>query len=182
MESLMAVAIAALMGAALLYAVTGSLTTSQVITERAAAQGLANMLMEEIAQAKYSEDISDPYQYPLVPGTGEGPFRRTFDDVDDFNGYEMSPPEDIWGIPLGTGDEAGGLRNTLLQVNDAFLKDFRVTVDVYYADDDDPSVNLAPGVKSDSKAVEINVYLDRPTGTTPLATLRRVFGNIHQSP
>ncbi len=180
MESLLAVGIAALLGAALLYAVTSSLTTSQALTERAVAEGLAKMLMEEISTKKYCQDISDPYQYPFGPGASEGPFRNSFNDIDDFDGYTMSPPEDSWGVPLGTGNDAGGLRNVQLQVNDVFLNDFRATVDVYYADDDDPSINLAPGLTSDSKAVEINVYVDRPSGTTALATLRRVFGNIQQ--
>ncbi len=178
----MAVGISAMLGAALLLAATSSLTTADVLTQRAVGQGLANQLMEQIALAKYCQDVSSPYQWPLGPGGGEGPNLGDYNDVDDFDGFEMSPPEDLWGIQLGTGDENGGVRAAALQVRDSYLQDYRVTVDAFYVDDDDPSLILAAGETSDSKAVEINVYVDRPTGLTPVATLRRVFTNIHQSP
>lgn len=178
----MAVGIAAMLGAALLLAATSSLTTTDVLTQRAVGQGLANQLMEQISLCKYCQDIADPYQSPFGPGGSEGPEFGGFNDIDDFDGFEMSPPKDRWGIQLGVGDENGGVRDAAFQVRDSFLQDYRVTVDVFYVDDDDPSIILAPGSTSDSKAVEINVYVDRPSGVTPVATLRRVFTNIHQSP
>ncbi|MDA7980120.1 MAG: type II secretion system GspH family protein [Pirellulales bacterium] len=181
MESLVAVAIAAMTGAALLYAVSGSLTTSEALSERAIAQGIAGMVLDEISIAKYAEDVSSLDQWPLGPHTSEGPLRSTFDDIDDFNGYEMKPPVDAWGIPLGTGNGAGGARDSDLVVREDLLSDWRVTIDVIYVDDDNPAVALGPGITSNTRVVEVNVYIDRSAGATLVATARRVFANIHQN-
>lgn len=178
MESLVAMGIASLLGAALMVAVTSSLTTSQVLTERAVAQGIADQLLEEIALTRYCESAANPYQSPLGLESGEGPERISFDDLDDFDGYEQTPPVDRWGLELGTGDDAGGLRNVGMQLHDTYLRDWRVKVSVFYVSDTNPSVALGAGLTSNSKAVEVKIFIDRPTGVTPVTTLRRVFVNI----
>ena len=55
--------------------------------EQASATGLARLLLAEIRQCRYT----DP-DYPGGFGPGGSETRPTYNDVDDYNGYEQSPP------------------------------------------------------------------------------------------
>jgi MSHA pilin protein MshD len=61
------------------------------------ANALASTLREEIQSKKWDESAPPP-SLPLGPETGES--RATFDDVDDFDGLDESPPQDSLGAIL----------------------------------------------------------------------------------
>ena len=79
-----------LMAVAALNALGAATRTSESIGNRAVAMGLADELMSEILQADYSEPSGSA---SLGPDSGEvgGP-RSVFDDVDDYDGWDESPP------------------------------------------------------------------------------------------
>ncbi len=60
------------------------------------ANALASTLREEIQSKKW--DDNDPWSVILGPETGDS--RATYNDVDDFNGLDESPPRDSQGVDL----------------------------------------------------------------------------------
>jgi hypothetical protein len=84
--------IVGMMCVAALNSLGAATRSSESIGNRAVAIGLANELMAEIVQLPYS----DPVQSPVFgresgePATGP---RSSFDDVDDYNGWNASPPQ-----------------------------------------------------------------------------------------
>jgi hypothetical protein len=83
--------IVGLMAVAALNSLGAATRTSDSIGNRAVAMGLADELMSEILQAEYSEPSGSA---SLGPDSGElgGP-RLVFDDVDDYDGWNKSPPQ-----------------------------------------------------------------------------------------
>lgn len=83
--------IVGMMAVAALNALGAATKSSQSISDRALALGLADELMAEIQLKSYSDPNSTPV---FGPETGEtaGP-RSAFDDVDDYNGWNKSPPQ-----------------------------------------------------------------------------------------
>jgi MSHA pilin protein MshD len=83
--------IVGLMAVAALNSLGAATRTSESIGNRAVAMGLADELMSEILQAEYSEPSGSA---GLGPDSGElgGP-RAVFDDVDDYDGWNESPPQ-----------------------------------------------------------------------------------------
>jgi type II secretory pathway pseudopilin PulG len=83
--------IVGLMAVAALNSLGAATQTSESIGNRAVAIGLTDELMSEILQAEYSEPSGST---SLGPDSGEvgGP-RSVFDDVDDYNGWNQSPPQ-----------------------------------------------------------------------------------------
>jgi MSHA pilin protein MshD len=82
--------IVALMGVAALNTLGAATRSSHAIGDRAVALGLADELMSEILQAAYKE----PNQTPVFGReSGEPASPRTaYDDVDDYDGLNESPP------------------------------------------------------------------------------------------
>jgi type II secretory pathway pseudopilin PulG len=83
--------IVGMMAVAALNSLGAATKSSQSIGNRAIALGLADELMAEILQAAYA----DPNQTPVFGReTGEtAGLRTSFDDVDDYDGYNQSPPK-----------------------------------------------------------------------------------------
>jgi MSHA pilin protein MshD len=90
MEVVASTMIVGLMAVAALNALGAATRTSESIGNRAVAMGLADELMSEILQAEYGEPSGAA---SLGPDSGElgGP-RSVFDDVDDYDGWNESPP------------------------------------------------------------------------------------------
>ena len=83
--------IVGLMAVAALNSLGAATRSSESIGNRAVAMGLADDLMSEILQSAYS----DPNQTPVFgreSGEPAGP-RSAFDDVDDYHGWNQSPPQ-----------------------------------------------------------------------------------------
>ncbi len=83
--------IVGLMAVAALNALGAATRSSESIGNRAVALGLADELMAEILQSPYK----DPEQTPVLgreSGEPAGP-RSAFNDIDDYDGWNQSPPQ-----------------------------------------------------------------------------------------
>ncbi|HJQ81842.1 MAG TPA: hypothetical protein VJ828_17895 [Lacipirellulaceae bacterium] len=95
--------IVGVMAVAALNSLGAATRSSHSIGNRAVAIGLADELMSEILQAEYSEPSGAA---SLGPDSGEvgGP-RSAFDDVDDYDGWNRSPPHYRDGTPMPDRDD-----------------------------------------------------------------------------
>ncbi len=95
--------IVGMMAVATLNALGAATKSSNSIGNRAIALGLADELMSEIMQQPYSDpDGSNTFGHESGEATSP---RSAFDDVDDYNGWNVSPPQyrDGTVIPNRTG-------------------------------------------------------------------------------
>lgn len=93
-ESMIALAILSLAGAALLTSVAGAVSSSNDLVYRSIRKGLAEQLLDEIAAAKF------PSGTATIASTM--PFRSSFATIDDYSGWTESPPRTKAGEVLGT--------------------------------------------------------------------------------
>lgn len=102
-ESVVSIAIVGLMFAAVLNTVGAAAVTRQHATEQARAVLLADDLLAEILRQGYAEPgDADSFGRELPESNG---VRSAYDDVDDYDGWSSSPPEEKDGtaIPGLTG-------------------------------------------------------------------------------
>jgi len=180
-EALVAVSITAIAGTVLLLGTTSSLQATDDSLRRTIALGLAEQLLDEVLGARYMEYGVSPYDTSLVPGSDEAATgtRELFDDVDDYNGVLAQPPEDPWGVPLGTEGTAGAQRHPNFQLPPEFFDRWRQEVSVYYVSESDLATPLAVGQTSDYRAVDVRIVRDDPQrGVQELARLRRVVSYV----
>jgi len=83
--------IVGMMAVAALNSLGAATRSSESIGNRAVALGLADELMAEIMQAPY-EDPTQPVAFGRETGEAASP-RSAFDDVDDYDGWNQSPPQ-----------------------------------------------------------------------------------------
>jgi type II secretory pathway pseudopilin PulG len=83
--------IVGLMSVAALNSLGAATRSAESIGNRAVAQGLADELISEILQTDYS-DPSGASSFGPEGAESSGP-RSAFDDVDDYNGWNQSPPQ-----------------------------------------------------------------------------------------
>ena len=180
-EALVAIAIAAIAGSALLLGTTTSLQSTDDAMQRTIAYGMAQQLIDEVVGCRYA-DLGNlgrdatlgPSVVEAVSGT-----RGPFDDIGDFNGYRSQPPKDFYGIALGADNGQGGQRNPNFQGSSSFLQNWRQEIDVYYVNDTDLTLRLPAGQTSDYRAVEVRiVYNDSNRGPRELAKIRRVVAYV----
>lgn len=97
-ESMIALAVMSLAGAALLNSVAGAVQSSNDSIYRSVGQGLAEQLMNEIAASKFpTGTASAPNPIPL---------RSWFTTIDDYDKFSESPPRTKAGEVLGNDDAA----------------------------------------------------------------------------
>ncbi len=181
-EAIVSISIVAIAGSVLLLGVQTSLESTADALERTIAGGIARELIDEVLSKPYMDkQAADPRQYPLAPSSEEkaGDGRELYDDTDDFNDYVAQPAEDTWGVELGQGDGAGGTRHLNFQCEGSYFDDWRQEIEVYYVDENDPSVRLAPSQTSNVRCVEVHIYRENADGTLrKLANLRRVYAYV----
>lgn len=97
-ESMIALAILSLAGAALLTSVAGAVSSSNDSVYRSIGTGLAEQLIDEIASAKFPSGIAT--------AVSAMPFRSSFTTIDDYSGWTESPPRTKAGEVLGTDNGA----------------------------------------------------------------------------
>ena len=114
-----------------------------------------------------------------VAGETAGPGRSLFDDIDDYNGLVVQPPADRWGIPLGTDDGDGTIRQSTLQLANGYLAQYRVQVTVYYVQNTALATPLPYGVTTNYRGAQVQVsYNDPHAGLQQLVTLTRVLKGV----
>ena len=177
-EAMVALSITSMAGAVLLLTTEGVLKTTNDSVAQTIAQGMALQLIDEVLGNRYCAVGATPYDSSLVPSAWEkaGQGRERYNDTDDFNKYSASPPVDPFGILLGQGDDLGGLRHAAMRSPGHDFSNWRQRVDVYYVDQDNPTVRLPVNQPTDFRAVEVTIERDEPNGSVrPLANIRRVF-------
>ena len=176
-EALVAISITAIAASVLVLGVHASLQTTDEAVEQTIALGMAEQLLDEVLGARYHAVGVDGYQVNFGPSWYEqqGSGRERYDDVDDYHGLRIQPPEDRWGVPLGRDDGQGGQRHPSFRAPAGLLDPWRQEVDVYYVAESDLASPLPYGQVSDYRAVEVRILVVDPEGgTRPLASLRRV--------
>ena len=96
-EAAISIAIVGGLVVASLYALGGAARGRSVQTAAAVADGLAACLLSEILQCKYVDPVSPVFG----PEAGEtNGTRSAFEDVDDYNGWTETPPQNKDGTTL----------------------------------------------------------------------------------
>jgi len=141
-ESLLAVSITTIAGAALLTSIGAAVHASSNATNRAVARGLAAQMMEEIAAVRFPAMAATQSTGNglLIAYPGGQTTRDQFVDTDDYDGWSASPPVDRSGRPLGyeATDSSGTQisRPAAMRPDERFLRQFtrEVTVERVVAD------------------------------------------------
>ena len=97
-ESMIALAVMSLAGAALLSSVAGAVSSSNDSVYRSIGQGLAEQLLDEIAATKFPTETATTSSATL--------FRSSFTTIDDYSKWSESPPRTKAGEVLGTDNGA----------------------------------------------------------------------------
>lgn len=177
-EAMVALSITSMAGAVLLLATEGVLKTTNDSVAQTIAQGMALQLIDEVLGNRYCAPGASPYDSNLTPSAWEkaGQGRERYNDTDDFNKYKASPPVDPYGVELGQGDDAGGNRHPAMRSPGHDFATWRQRVEVYYVDQNNPTVRLPANQPTDYRAVEVTIERREPNGgVRPLAKIRRVF-------
>lgn len=175
----------AFVASVVLLAMETTVQTSTDSAEQTIAEGMARQLLDEALSKRYMTPGGNPYQYPLSASWWEqaGSGRQRFDDTDDFNGFVAEGAEDLWGEPLGEGDDQGGTRNPAFEVPANYFSRWRQQIRVYYVDADDFTSRLPAFNTSNYRAVEVTISKREPDGTLrTLANLRRVYSYVPEPP
>ncbi len=181
LEALVAIALVAMCGAAVLWGLQSGVQNAQVALEQTIALGLAQQLMDEILGAKYCAHLNNPYETRLGCSSWEAGSqgRERYNDIDDYNGFVRSPPVDPWGIALGEDNGDGASRHPAFRAPSSVLQNWQQEVEVYYVSPTDLSSRLPPGQVSDSRAVEVRIVQQRPGGgRRELAKLREIVAYV----
>jgi type II secretory pathway pseudopilin PulG len=174
-EAVVAMAITAIAGSALLLGVSSSLTSTNEAEQQAVALGIAQQLLDEAAGAMLRGTSQ------ITPPTANSK-RDLFDEVDDYQGVRSQPPVDPWGVRLGEDDGQGGRRLANFCAPNNYLDRWREEVDVYYVDESS-FTRLPAGQVSDCRAIEVRVLYLEPDGRArELAKLQQVVTYVPPRP
>ncbi len=176
-ESLVAVTVTAVAGAAALGSLIGTLRTTDELARQSVAYGLAEQMMNEIAARRFPDGID-------APTTGPG--RTDFDDYDDYDDWSSRPPTTRDGIVVGhDGSSALGvtIRPPEMLPEMGLLERLTRRVEVQRV------VPTADGGwspiagESDYRLITVSVdYTDALGQTSTIAQLQRVFTNVATAP
>jgi type II secretory pathway pseudopilin PulG len=180
-EALVALAITAVAGAALLVSLNSNILLTEHTENRVIAQGMARQLMDEVLGTRYMALGASQYQYPFTPSSWElqTGTRERFDDVDDFDGWTTMPPVDEFNVPLGTQNGSGGQRKTAFRAPAGRFQHWQQKITVSYANPTDLGQSLSGSSTSDYRAIEVSIlYDDAQHGLVELAKIRRIVSYV----
>ena len=180
-EAVSALAITAMAASVVLLAMETSLETTADSVDQTIAQGLADQILDEILGNRYAVNAASAHQYPMGPNSYEmaGNARERYNDIDDFHGFRARPAKDRFGIALGQGDGAGGLRHSAFQIPSDRFSRWRIAINLEYVAADDLATDLPDGTTSDYRAIEVRIQHYAADGTVrELARSRRIVAYI----
>lgn len=182
-ESLISVSLATLAGGALLTAVGSTVLISTESTQTVIAQGIADQLMDELATVKFPRSTTGSSQ----SGSGNGTSRATFDDLDDYNGWNASPPRTRDGMILGSERMTIGSTSTQrpadFQPDPRFISRFRQQVTVEKITEVSGGSWAVVSSNTSLRRVTVTVSLtDARNQTKVLAVQTRVFSDVAVAP
>ncbi len=153
-ELVVAILIVGMLVVAALKTLGGATQAARYTAEKTIAQGLAEELLTEILCTHYAEP-DDPSVFG-IEGSESSTSRSLYDDVDDYNGWSASPPQ----------DKDGTVRTD--------KANWRRQVAVRYVDDHDLTADSATdqGVKE----ISVKVY----SGTKLVTTLTSIRANCDE--
>lgn len=185
-ESMIAMAVLSLAGAALLTSVAGAVQSSNDSIYRSVGQGLAEQLSDEIAASKFPTGTAGMAN-PI-------PLRSWFTTIDDYDKFSESPPRTKAGEVLGNDDAAdagtaymnmmlgkSGSRTTELAAAPSFVGRFTRSVLVE---------RLQPGASgwtvvtqhTPHRRVTVSVAYTANKTTRTVAQVVRVFSSVSPAP
>jgi hypothetical protein len=179
-EAIVALSITALAGAVLLLAVESTVQTTTDSVQRTIADGLAQQLLDEALTRCFVLPGGDPLANSLGPNAFEltGSGRERYNDADDYHNFTATPPEAIYGLPIGTGDDIGGLRHASFRLPAGYFDNWRQRVIVYFVDPTDHRLPLASGT-SYFRAIEVHIeFQDADGAWRNLATRKRIVAYV----
>ena len=179
-ESLIAVSLTALAGGALLTTIGSTVQISTDSTYTVIAQGIADQLMDEVATVKFPRTTGAT---TLVSGLG----RSAFDDLDDYNGWNASPPQTRDGMTLGTERMMFGSNSTQrpanFQADPRFVSRFRQQVTVEKIAEVAGNLWVVVTSATSLRRVTVTIsYTDARNQTKVLAVQTRVFSDVAVAP
>jgi hypothetical protein len=177
-ESVVAVSVATVAGAALLSSLGAAVRSSSEAALFAMARGMAEQLMDEIASVRFPESSNSP---PL------GTTRENFDDIDDYDGWSASPPTGRTGQALGTqGATVSGViqnRSSGLIADADSIAHFTQEVVVQRIEPDAGTGWTVVTPHTNHRRVTVRVkYTDGQANTRTLAEITRVFSYVPVAP
>lgn len=179
-ESMVAMTILGIAGAALLIGTASNSATTRDALERTIAQGMARQLLDEILGMRYCEAGASPTDPSLTAGSPEiaAGARKLFDDIDDYNGVRTSPPTDRWGVTPGVDDGRGGKRNPAFQIRADYFTGWKQWVEVQYVAETNFATPLSSGT-SNYRRIHVWITVDQADGSTrTLADVSRVVAYV----
>lgn len=190
-ESVIAMTVIALAGAALLTSVASAVTSCNDSIFQAVGRGLAQQLMDEIAASKF------PSSTTTATATTT---RAYFTAIDDYSGFTEHPPHAKGGDVLGTEQSSATIsysammlttpstssstsRPTALQVPTDFMNRFTRTVLVERVQPSTSGVWTASAQSSTYRRVTVTVsYTVSADQTRQVAKVSRIFASVPPSP
>ena len=180
-EVLVSLTIIGLAGAALLLAAESTTQTGNDALAATIVRGIADQILDDMLGQRYVAVGESPTVLPFGTETGEAsnPVKTVlFDDTDDFHRTTPTPLLDPWGIALGQGNGAGGLRPEDFRVSDSYLANWRTVVVITYVNESNPAVDLTGAATSGMRAATVTVTRTINGTTDTLAQVRRVFSYV----
>lgn len=200
MESLVAVSITAVAGAALLTSLGAAVQSGSESVQLAVARGLGEQLMDEIAATRLPPRNS-PVPAPVMPERPRvvynvnlvGTPRTDFDVIDDYDGWVSDNelgPTDRDGNPIGKEGhvfQSGSQTYTLIRIlfipDWDFVRSFRREVHVAHIEPDGDVGWRDVTADSDFRRVTVRVnYIDGGGNQRTLVENSRVFGYVPLAP
>ena len=154
-ETLTAITVTTVAGSALITALGAALSAHTHAARAAVAAGLADDLAAEV--------FARPVRAP-ADATADLPPRSSFDEVDDYAGWDRRPPVEPNGDPCGTRPGADAATNAALRPAPDLLSRYRRTVIVRTVEPDGAN-GWRPGPPdSEHRRVTVQVWFDRDPG------------------
>ena len=180
-EVLVSLTIIGLAGAALLLATESTTQAGNDAVSATIARGIADQVLDDLLGRRYVAAGEAETVLPLGTELGEAstpPKTILFDDTDDFDRLELSPPVDPWGIGIGQGNGAGGLRPEDFRVSSSHFANWKVSVVIRYVNESNPAVDLTGSATSGMRSATVTVTRTINGVTDELARIRRVFAYV----
>ena len=171
-ETVIAISLTTFAAGALLTSLTSTIQVGTDSFHTAIANGMADQLMDEIASVRF----------PSANTTATGVGRTGFDDIDDYNGYSVSPPQARSGAVIGTEDGTG-TRPAAFRPDPRLYSRYRQQVTVERITESSGTSWNTVTTDSPLRRVTVTIsYTNAQGTTTSLARQIRVFSNVAIAP
>ena len=177
-ESMIALAVMSLAGAALLTSIAGAVSSSNDSVYRTIGRGLGEQLLDEIAAAKFPSGI-------VTATTSMMPNRTTLTTIDDYSGWTEIPPRTKSGELLGNDNGATGgatARAVEFQAAPGFVNRFTRSVLVERIQPGSSGWTVVTQHTSYRRVTVTVSYTGTNQPARPVAKTSRVFSSVAPSP